>query len=70
MPEVEGAGVALHVAERGEGPAVLVIHDLASGADAWADGLRALAAAGGRAIAYDWRGYGASGAPEPYAATT
>ena len=29
-----------------------------------------LAAAGARAIAYDRRGYGASGAPEPYAATT
>ncbi len=70
MPEVEGAGVALHYAERGAGAPVLVLHDLASDATAWDGALDALAAAGARAIAFDRRGYGASGAPEPYDATT
>ena len=70
MPHVEGAGVALHYRSLGEGPAVVVIHGMASDAEAWAPALDALAAAGARAIAFDRRGYGASGAPEPYAATT
>jgi pimeloyl-ACP methyl ester carboxylesterase len=70
MPETEGAGVALHYVERGRGRPLLVIHGLASDAQAWASQLDALAAGGARAIAYDRRGYGASGAPEPYAATT
>ena len=70
MPHVEGAGVALHYRSRGEGPAVVVVHGMASDAEAWAPVLDELAAAGARAIAFDRRGYGASGAPEPYAATT
>lgn len=70
MPHVEGAGVALHYVERGEGPSVLVVHGMASSAASWDGALDALAQAGARAIAYDRRGYGASGAPEPYAATT
>jgi pimeloyl-ACP methyl ester carboxylesterase len=70
MPEIEGAGVTLHYIERGEGPAVLVIHGMAAGAAAWSAALGELAAEGARAVAYDRRGYGSSGAPEPYAATT
>ena len=70
MPYVEGAGVALHYLSRGEGPAVLVVHGMASDALAWEPVLQALAAAGLRAVALDRRGYGDSGAPEPYAATT
>jgi esterase len=70
MPVIEGAGVALHYEERGEGHPLLVIHGLASDAAAWAQALHELAATGARAIAYDRRGYGASGAPEPYVATT
>jgi pimeloyl-ACP methyl ester carboxylesterase len=70
MPEVEGAGVALHYAERGEGPALLIVHAMACDAAAWAPELDELAAAGARAIAYDRRGYGRSGAPQPYVATT
>jgi pimeloyl-ACP methyl ester carboxylesterase len=70
MAEIEGAGVALHYEERGAGPPLLLIHGLASDALAWSDVAGALAGAGFRAIAYDRRGYGASGAPEPYAATT
>jgi pimeloyl-ACP methyl ester carboxylesterase len=70
MPETEGAGVVLHYVERGSGQPLLVIHGLASDAQAWSSQLDALAEAGARAIAYDRRGYGSSGAPEPYAATT
>jgi pimeloyl-ACP methyl ester carboxylesterase len=70
MGEIEGAGVVLHYAEGGSGQPLLVIHDLASDAQAWSSQLGVLADAGARAIAYDRRGYGSSGAPEPYVATT
>jgi pimeloyl-ACP methyl ester carboxylesterase len=70
MPEIEGAGVALHYDERGQGPPLLVIHGLASDAEAWSARLDEWAGAGLRAIAYDRRGYGASGAPDVFAATT
>ena len=66
---VEGAGVALNVVERGAGAPVLLIHGLASDAEAMAPAAEALAA-DARVIAYDRRGYGASGAPEPYRGTT
>jgi pimeloyl-ACP methyl ester carboxylesterase len=66
---VEGAGVALNVEERGSGPAVLLIHGLASDAQGLAPVAEALSQ-DARAIAYDRRGYGASGAPEPYHGTT
>jgi pimeloyl-ACP methyl ester carboxylesterase len=69
MPTVEGAGVPLAYAERGAGPAVLLIHGLASDAEAQRPVAEALAPAA-RVIAYDRRGYGASGAPEPYEGTT
>jgi 3-oxoadipate enol-lactonase len=68
-PSVEGAGVALNVVERGSGPAVLLIHGLAADAQALAPLAEALAA-DARVIAYDRRGYGASGAPELYHGTT
>ncbi|MDQ3676633.1 MAG: alpha/beta hydrolase, partial [Actinomycetota bacterium] len=70
MPHVEGAGVALHYEERGDGRPLLVIHAMASGAAQWSAALDELAQAGARAVAYDRRGYGSSGAPQPYAATT
>ncbi len=70
MPEVEGAGVALHYAERGDGPPLLLVHGMASDGAAWEPAVAELAAAGFRVVAYDRRGYGSSGAPEPYAATT
>src|SRR4051794_27511573 len=66
---IEGAGVELAVTASGTGPPVLLIHDI--GADAVALAKVAEALAGdARVIAYDRRGYGASGAPEPYEATT
>jgi len=70
MPHIEGAGVALHYVTHGEGPAALVVHGMASDASAWEPALEALSARGLRALALDRRGYGSSGAPEPYAATT
>src|SRR5919108_4592867 len=70
MPTVEGAGVPLHYTERGDGPAVLLVHGLASDAQALQPVAEAVAAAGARAIAYDRRGYGDSGAPEPYEGTS
>ena len=68
-PTVEGAGVPLAFVERGEGPAVLLVHGIASDAAALAGPCEELAA-DARVIAYDRRGYGASGAPEPYGGTT
>jgi pimeloyl-ACP methyl ester carboxylesterase len=66
---VEGAGVALNVVEHGSGAPVLLIHGLAADAEAMAPVAQALAGEA-RAIAYDRRGYGSSGAPEPYRGTT
>ena len=70
MPTVEGAGVPLHYDERGEGPPVLLVHGLGSDGAAMAPVAEAVAGSGARAIAYDRRGYGSSGAPEPYQGTT
>lgn len=70
MTTIEGAGVPLAVTASGEGGPVVLLHDMASGADAVAPLGSALAAAGARVIAYDRRGYGASGAPDVYTATT
>ena len=68
-PTVEGAGVELAYTERGEGPAVLLVHGMAASAADWAPVVEALAPSA-RVIAPDRRGYGASGAPEPYQRTT
>jgi pimeloyl-ACP methyl ester carboxylesterase len=68
MPTVEGAGVELAYEDQGaDPPTTLVVHGMASGAAASAE-LRSRLS--GRVIAHDRRGYGGSGAPEPYAATT
>ncbi|MDW5593754.1 alpha/beta hydrolase [Conexibacter stalactiti] len=66
---VEGAGVALAADPRGAGPTVLLVHDLAADTRAW-EPLVAALGDGVRTLAYDRRGYGASGAPEPYERTT
>lgn len=72
MPQtVEGAGVPLSVSTLGDGEPLLLVHDLAADARSWAPLTNALGdAAGVRTIAYDRRGYGASGVPEPYERTT
>jgi len=66
---VDGAGVRLAYTEHGTGTPVLLIHGVASDARALLPVAEALAPRA-RAIAYDRRGYGDSGAPEPYDATT
>jgi pimeloyl-ACP methyl ester carboxylesterase len=70
VPAIEGAGVSLSYTELGSGSPALLIHDIASDAAALAGLAASLAAAGMRAIAYNRRGYGDSGAPEPYDGTT
>jgi pimeloyl-ACP methyl ester carboxylesterase len=69
MAIVEGAGVPLACFEDGSGPAVLFVHGMADSAAGW-DATSAGLAGDSRTIAYDRRGYGGSGAPEPYERTT
>ena len=65
MPSLSLGEFDLAYEERGEGAATLFVHGMASSRADWdLVGLR------GRVIAYDRRGYGASGAPERYTQTT
>jgi pimeloyl-ACP methyl ester carboxylesterase len=66
MRIVEGAGVELAVTYESApaGPATVLVHGMGGRAPA------ALAALDGRVVVYDRRGYGRSGAPEPYVRTT
>jgi pimeloyl-ACP methyl ester carboxylesterase len=66
---IEGAGVPLAVTAAGAGPPVLLVHDMAADAETLAP-LAADLAADALVIVYDRRGYGGSGAPVPYEATT
>jgi len=66
---IEGAGVPLSVEEAGTGRPVLLIHDIGSDATDLA-GLAADLADHARVLRYDRRGYGGSGVPVPYEATT
>ena len=68
-PLAEGAGVLLGYEERGSGRPVLLVHGMASGAQELAVVAEALAGQA-RVVTYDRRGYGASGAPQPYTGTT
>jgi pimeloyl-ACP methyl ester carboxylesterase len=61
---VEGAGVELAYEEHGSGPALVLIHGIAG------DRFALPVVDGFRTIRYDRRGYGDSGAPEPYVGTT
>ncbi len=68
---IEGAGVDLACEVEGDGTPVLLVHGIAAGARTSAGLAAALAVAGdARVVRYDRRGYGASGAPEPYERTT
>ena len=59
----EGAGVALAYEEQGDGPAIVLVHGMGAPRPR-CDGLT------GRVVAYDRRGYGDSGAPEPFTRST
>ncbi len=59
-------GVDLAFETSGEGAAIVLVHGMAATAGTWGT----LGDLPGRAIAYDRRGYGDSGAPEPYTRTT
>ncbi len=60
---VRANGIALHVAELGTGPLVLLVHGFPQFWWAWRQQLVDLAEAGYRAVAVDLRGYGASDKP-------
>ncbi len=62
-------GVQLHWREHGDGDPVLLLHESAASGAIW-EPLVSVLGPGVRSIALDRRGWGASGAPEPYAATT
>lgn len=56
-------GIRMHVAERGEGPLVLLLHGFPESWYSWRHQMPVLAAAGYRAVAVDLRGYGETDAP-------
>lgn len=60
---VDTPRLRFRVAERGEGPPVVLLHGFPETAYSWRHQLDALADAGYRAIAPDQRGYGGTGAP-------
>jgi pimeloyl-ACP methyl ester carboxylesterase len=60
---VRANGIALHVAELGEGPLVLFLHGFPFFWWTWREQLVAVAEAGFRAVAVDLRGYGTSDKP-------
>ncbi|HEY3596876.1 MAG TPA: alpha/beta hydrolase [Paraburkholderia sp.] len=60
---VNANGIDIHVAEQGEGPAVLMCHGFPETWYSWRHQLPALAREGFRAIAPDMRGYGETSCP-------
>jgi pimeloyl-ACP methyl ester carboxylesterase len=69
MGLLEARGVELSWSERGEGPAVLLVHETGTGAAAF-EPLALELEQSARVISYDRRGWGESTAPEGYARTT
>ncbi|XP_072975929.1 epoxide hydrolase 1-like [Typha angustifolia] len=67
---VEVNGIAMHVAEKGDGPAVLLLHGFPEIWYSWRHQIVGLADAGYRAIAPDLRGYGDTSAPPDVASYT
>ena len=62
--EVETNGLRMHVAERGEGPLVVLLHGFPESWYSWRHQIDALSGAGFRVVAPDQRGYGGTDAPE------
>ena len=67
---VHSNGIRMHVAEAGEGYPIVMCHGFPELWYSWRHQMRALAAAGFRAIAPDQRGYGETDAPLPIEAYT
>ncbi|PKA58415.1 Protein PHYLLO, chloroplastic [Apostasia shenzhenica] len=65
---VEVNGIRMHVAEKGQGPAVLFIHGFPELWYSWRHQIVSLAARGYRAVAPDLRGFGDTDAPPDVAA--
>lgn len=61
---VETNGIRMHVAERGAGPLVVLLHGFPESWYSWRHQLAALADAGYRAVAPDQRGYGQTDRPD------
>ena len=62
--EVEANGLRMHVAERGDGPLVVLLHGWPESWYSWRHQIVALADAGFRVAAPDQRGYGRTARPE------
>jgi pimeloyl-ACP methyl ester carboxylesterase len=62
--DVQTNGIALHLAEAGKGPLVILLHGFPEVWYSWRHQLPALAAAGYHAVAPDLRGYGETDAPQ------
>lgn len=67
---IDANGITLHVAEAGDGPAVLFVHGFPDTWRGWRRQMNAVVAAGYRAISLDMRGYGESSRPDEAAAYT
>ncbi|PKH93586.1 hypothetical protein CRG98_049829, partial [Punica granatum] len=63
-------GISMHVAEKGEGPVVLLLHGFPELWYTWRHQILALSSLGYRAVAPDLRGYGDSEAPPSPASYT
>lgn len=61
---IDTGRLKMHVAERGEGPLVVLLHGFPESWYSWRHQLRALAENGYRAVAADQRGYGGTDKPE------
>src|SRR5438045_4904918 len=63
-------GIQMHIAEQGEGPLVLMCHGWPELWYSWRHQMKALSAAGFRAVAPDMRGFGRTSAPDDVATYT
>lgn len=61
---IDVGGIALHVAEAGSGPLIVLLHGFPECWYSWRHQLTALAAAGYHVVAPDQRGYGRTGGPD------
>src|SRR5438067_425530 len=67
---IETNGIRMHIAERGAGPLIVLLHGFPESWYSWRHQLAALADAGYRAVAPDQRGYGQTDRPAEVARYT